>query len=286
VEALFYNKLDFNTVECTLCPHYCKIQSNHVGICKSRKNNNGVLEAEAYGKICSVAIDPIEKKPLNHFLPGTKTFSIASPGCNFKCDNCQNDGISQHSINDVNISYMSPEDVVEQALPHGSISYTYTEPLIFFEYIYDTARLARNKGLKNIIVSNGYINEEPLKMIIPYLDAANIDLKCFDENKHKIITKGKLEVVLNTLKLLKSNNVWLEITNLVIPGWTDDTKMIFNMCEWLVSNGFSENPLHFLRFFPRYKMNEGFESTKLETLETAKNIALGCGMKFVYLGNV
>jgi pyruvate formate lyase activating enzyme len=196
MEALFYNKLGHNKVECSLCPHYCNILPNHVGICRARKNNDGVLETIAYGRICSVAVDPIEKKPLYHFLPGSKTFSIAIPGCNFKCSNCQNDGISQHSIEDTNTSYISPEDVVEQASECGSISYTYTEPLIFFEYVYDTAKLAKGKGIKNIIVSNGYINERPLKMLAPYLDAANIDLKCFDEKVHQNLTKGKLDVVL------------------------------------------------------------------------------------------
>ena len=286
MEALFYNKLNDNVIECTLCPHYCKIRLNHFGICKSRQNNNGILEATAYGRICSVAVDPIEKKPLYHFLPGTKTYSIASPGCNFICNNCQNDGISQHSITDINTTYISPEEAVQQASIFGSISYTYTEPLIFFEYVYDTAKLARSKEIKNIIVSNGYINEEPLKMLCKYLDAANIDLKFFDEKRHKSMTGGKLEHVLNTLKILKENDVWIEITNLLIPDLSDDPNMILKMCQWLVENGFSDNPLHFSRFFPRYKMIEGFDYTKVETLEMAKNIALGAGMKYVYLGNI
>jgi len=282
MEALFYNKLDFNKVECTLCPHYCKISVNNFGNCKVRQNVNGTLESVEYGRICSVAVDPIEKKPLSHFLPGSQTYSIASPGCNFHCDNCQNDGISQHTMNEVYTNYMNPEDVVNQAIPYGSISYTYTEPLIFFEFVYDTSKLARSKGLKNIIVSNGHINEDPLKMLIPYLDAANIDLKCFDQNKHRSITKGKLNPVLNTLKLLKKNGVWLEISNLVIPGFTDDPTMVSNMCDWLVSEGFSDTPIHFLTFFPRFKMTEGFEMTKPETMEMVKNIARNSGIKYVY----
>jgi pyruvate formate lyase activating enzyme len=285
MEALFYNKLEDNKVECTLCPHNCKLNPAQTGVCLARENQNGTLIATAYGKLCSVSVDPIEKKPLNHFLPHTLTYSIAMAGCNLKCTNCQNDEISQHSCNEIAGKFYSPNVIVQLAYAYPSISYTYTEPLIFFEFVLATAKLAHQAQKKNIIVSNGYINEKPLRMLAPYLDAANIDLKVFDDKLYKQITKGSLEPVLNTLKILKASGVWVEITNLIIPNHTDDMNIIRKMCEWLVVNGFSDNPLHFSRFFPRYKMMN-IPVTPKETLLEAKEIAKNCGINYVYLGNI
>lgn len=283
----YYQKLNDKKVECTLCPHQCGLAPGQTGLCHARKNINGELESLTYGKPVAIHIDPVEKKPLYHFLPGSTTLSFGTAGCNMHCKNCQNSDISQANPDDIDFIATTPEQIVATALKNNcrSISYTYTEPTVFYEFMLETAKLAHEKGIKNIMVSNGYINPEPLKELIPYLDAANIDLKCFDDSLYRKITTARLEPVLGTLELLKENNVWLEITNLVIPGWTDDMKMISEMCEWLVANGFEDVPLHFSRFFPSYKMQD-VEPTPVETVEKAAEIARAKGIKYVYLGNV
>ncbi len=283
----YYQKLNDKKVECSLCPHQCELAPGQTGLCNARRNINGELKSLTYGKPVAIHIDPVEKKPLYHFLPGSTTLSFGTAGCNMHCKNCQNSNISQTSPDDIDFIAATPEQIVATALKNNcrSISYTYTEPTVFYEFMLETAKLAHEKGIKNIIVSNGYINPEPLKELIPYLDAANIDLKCFDDSLYRKITTARLEPVLETLKLLKENNVWLEITNLVIPGWTDDMVMISEMCDWLVANGFEDVPLHFSRFFPSYKMQD-VEPTPAETVEKAAEIAGSKGIKHVYLGNV
>ena len=243
--------------------------------------------SEVYGKPCSLAIDPIEKKPLYHFHPGTKCLSIACTGCNFRCLNCQNHEISQVSPSEVGHYDLTPQQVVDLCLEHHcpGIAYTYTEPLTYLEYITDSARLAHEAGLWNILVTAGYVCQEPLKDLLPYLDAANIDLKSFSEDIYQRISGGHLKPVLDTILAMRDAGVWIELTNLIIPGVNDDMTMIRQMCRWIVDNELSNSPLHFSRFFPRFKM-EDIPPTPLHTLKEAKAIALDEGIKHVYLGNV
>lgn len=286
-QAMYYQKLDEGLVQCTLCPHGCVLSEGRMGRCKARQNVNGELVSLSYGNLVAVHIDPIEKKPLYHFLPGSSSFSIGTAGCNMNCKNCQNSEISQSSPTQVRYIRATPEQIVASAINNKSesIAYTYTEPTIFYEFVLETAKLAKKAGIKNIIVSNGFINPEPLKELIPYLDAANIDLKAFNDSIYREITSARLEPILNNLKILRDNGIWLEITNLIIPNHTDDMEMISEMCQWLVDNGFSETPLHFSRFFPAYKM-QNVPATPVKTVEQAAQIAKSKGIKYVYLGNV
>ena len=283
----YYKQLDDGRVECTLCPHHCRIAEGKTGICRSRRNQGGVLVSEVYGKPCSLAIDPIEKKPLYHFHPGTMCLSLACTGCNFRCLNCQNHDISQVAPSDVNHYELSPEDVVALCLKHRcpGIAYTYTEPLTYLEYIIDCARLAHEAGLWNILVTAGYVCQEPLSDLLPYLDAANVDLTSFSDDIYNKVSGGHLQPVLDTILAMKQAGVWVEITNLVIPGINDDMQMIRQMCRWLADNGLAEAPLHFSRFFPRYKMQD-LAPTPLLTLQTAQQVARQEGIHHVYLGNV
>jgi len=285
-EAMFYTATP-RGMKCEICPNECTIRSGESGDCRNRENINGKLYTIAYGNPCSVHVDPIEKKPLYHFLPGSQAFSIATAGCNFACMNCQNWEISQTSPRKTRNIELFPEQVVEQCLSSGSqsIAYTYSEPTSFYEYMFDTAVIAHRRGVRNVLVSNGYINDRPLRTLAPYLDAANIDLKSFSNDIYLKLSAGTLQPVLNTLKTLNEIGVWLEITNLVIPSWTDDMDMIRRMCGWLVENGFSENPLHFSRFFPLYKLTQ-LPQTPVSTLIRARDIALKAGLKHVYIGNV
>ena len=287
MECSYYRTLDDGRVECQLCPHHCHIANGKTGICRSRRNEDGVLRSLVYGKPCSLAIDPIEKKPLYHFHPGTKCLSIACTGCNFRCLNCQNHEISQMSPSDVGHYNLTPQDVVALCREHHcpGIAYTYTEPLTYLEYIVDTAQLARENGLWNILVTAGYVCQEPLNDLLPYLDAANIDLKSFSDSIYQHVSGGHLQPVLDTILAMHDAGVWIELTNLIIPGINDDLKMIRQMCRWIVDNGLADQPLHFSRFFPRYRM-ENFPPTPVSTLNEAKEIALEEGIKHVYLGNV
>jgi pyruvate formate lyase activating enzyme len=287
MECRYYTKLKDGAVECQLCPHHCRIVNGKTGACRSRRNEDGVLVSEVYGKPCSLAIDPIEKKPLYHFHPGTQCLSIACTGCNFRCLNCQNHEISQVSPDDVNHYELSPNEVVALCRKHHcpGIAYTYTEPLTYIEYVTDTARLAHENGLWNILVTAGYVCQEPLKDLLPYLDAANIDLKSFSDSIYQRISGGHLNPVLDTILAMYDAGVWVELTNLVIPGVNDDMQMIRQMCLWLVNNGLADNPLHFSRFFPRFKM-EDISPTPIYTLQEAKRIAEKEGIRHVYLGNV
>ncbi len=285
--AKYQSALDGGQVECLLCPHFCVLKEGQTGICRTRQNVGGTLYSNAYGNPCSVAVDPIEKKPLFHFYPGSKILSLATAGCNMRCLNCQNWSISQSSPQDVPAYELSPEGVIELALKEetDSIAFTYTEPTIYFEYMLDIAKLAKQSGLKTVMISNGYINSEPLLELCPYLDAANIDLKVFDEVVYKKLTGARLKPVLETMQTLKNEGVWLEITNLLVPGFSDSPEKIHDLCNWLVIHGFSEQPLHFSRFFPNYKLPHS-QPTPPEVLLQAYETAKIAGIRFVYTGNL
>jgi pyruvate formate lyase activating enzyme len=286
-EALFYEKLHQQEVRCLLCPHLCLIAERKTGNCKVRTNHNGVLYASTYGKICAANIDPIEKKPLYHFLPNSTIYSIATAGCNFHCQNCQNHHISQCSPEDSNYQFLSPSEVIKKCLQAGckSIAYTYTEPTVYYEYMLDIAQIASANNIFNVMISNGYIMPEPLQKLTKFLNAANIDLKSFDDKVYNKLTGGNLQPVLDSIITLKESGVWLEVTNLIIPQYTDNMDTIRQMCRWFVRHGFQEIPLHFSRFVPLYKLSD-IPATPLPSLETALEIALNEGMKYVYIGNV
>jgi pyruvate formate lyase activating enzyme len=274
-------------IMCRICPNECVLKEGELSKCNNRKVYKSKLYTMAYGNPCSVNIDPVEKKPLYHFFPGSRAFSIATAGCNLVCLNCQNWSISQTSPDKtVNIE-MTPANVVEQCLKSKcrSIAYTYSEPVTFYEYAFETARLAKDSGIKNIFKSNGYINREPLEKLCTVIDAANIDLKAFTESTYLKLSGGKLQPVLDSLKVYRDKGVWLEITNLVVPNWTDKPDEIRIMCKWLVNNGFAMSPIHFSRFYPMHKL-EQLPPTPVEILEKAAAIAIGEGMKYVYTGNV
>ena len=274
-------------VGCLKCPHGCVLTPGQSGICRNRVNYRGKLYSIAYGNPCAVHIDPIEKKPFFHFLPSTTAFSIAAAGCNLRCLNCQNWQISQVSPRETENADLMPDRVVQQAVVTGcaSIAYTYSEPTTFYEYAYDTAAIARTRGIRNVWKSSGYINEEPLRKLCKVIDAANIDLKGFDDRIYRELNGVSLGPVLQTLKIFKEEGVWLEITNLVIPTWTDDLNVIRKMCDWLVQNNLRDCPLHFSRFMPLYKLNQ-LPSTPVATLEKAREAAIAAGMHYVYIGNV
>jgi pyruvate formate lyase activating enzyme len=243
----------------------------------------------SYAKLVSVNdLDPIEKKPLFHFLPGTKTFSLATAGCNLKCKFCQNWEISQRRTEEVDYVYITPQELVQKALASGrpTIAYTYSEPVIFYEYMLETAKLAKEAGLKNIMHSNGYINEEPLRKLAKYLDGANIDLKGFSDDFYaKMTLANSVEPILKSLKILKEEGVHVEITNLLLPGYNDDEQTLVKMCRWIRENLGEDTPLHFSRFFPMYKLLS-LSPTPVESLERARQIAADCGLRYVYIGNV
>lgn len=274
-------------VRCELCPNYCNLKPGEFGDCRSRINHEGKLYSIAYGNPCSVHVDPIEKKPLLHFHPESMVLSIAAAGCNFACLNCQNWEISQTSPRRTKNYDLFPEKVVSLSRDKScpSIAYTYSEPMTFYEYMYETSRLARQEKINNVVVSNGYINREPLEKLAPFIDAANIDLKSFSNDIYLRLSSGQLQPVLDTLKILREHKVWLEITNLVVPSWTDDFDMISRMCEWLAVNGFTDTPLHFSRFHPSYKLTQ-LPETPVSTLSRAREIAMKAGIRYVYVGNV
>lgn len=286
-ECRYYRRLDHDVAECLLCPHHCRIANGKTGVCRSRRNYDGTLVSEVYAQPCSLAIDPIEKKPLYHFHPGTQCLSIACTGCNFRCLNCQNHEISQVTPNEVGHYNLSPQEVVGLCLEHHcpGIAYTYTEPLTYIEYVADTARLAHDKGLWNILITAGYVCQEPLADLLPFIDAANIDLKSFSDDIYQRVSGGHLSVVLDTILDMHDAGVWIELTNLLIPGVNDDMDMIRRMCQWIVKNGLANSPLHFSRFFPQFKMRD-IPPTPLSTLKKAQLIAQEEGVQHVYLGNV
>lgn len=285
-EAMFYSKQGDLTY-CELCPAECAIKPGKKGDCRTRINKGGKLYSISYGNPCAVHSDPIEKKPLYHFLPSSRAYSIATAGCNLKCLNCQNWQISQASPEETRNYDLMPQKVVDKCLDNNckSIAYTYSEPVVFYEYMYDTAKIARKKGIKNVLISCGNINKKPLEKLCKYIDAANIDLKSFDDNIYKRLNGGNLKSILNALEILHDQKVWLEITNLVVPQWTDDLAMIRKMCKWLVKSKLDIYPLHFSRFHPMYKLTN-LPYTPKKTLVKARDIAMEEGMKYVYIGNV
>ena len=280
MEAKYYKKIGDDTVQCLLCPHLCRIAPDKAGLCRVRRNTGGRLEASGYGRVVSLSMDPIEKKPLFHFHPGKQILSTGPNGCNLECQFCQNWEISQK---EVPTEYVEPQKLVDLAMAHNSsgIAYTYTEPFVWFEYLLDVCRLAREKGLVNVLVTNGTVNREPLEELLPLIDAMNIDLKSMDADFYKKTCRGDLQTVLNTIRTAHGR-CHVELTNLVIPGLNDSDK---NFCDLV---GFVKSldpliPLHISRYFPQYKTRIGPtpESTLLRFYQKAS-----ADLKYVYLGNV
>lgn len=286
-EAYLYKKTDNRRVQCNLCSHRCIIDDQGVGKCCVRKNIGGTLYSLVYGKIVAENSDPIEKKPLFHFLPGSYSMSIATVGCNFKCFFCQNFSISQapcdHNI--IEGRDIMPEDIVSLAVANGdkSISYTYTEPTIFFEYAYDTAKLAGAKGLKNVFVTNGFMSRKCLLMIEPYLDAANVDLKSFSDATYKNKIGGRLKPVLNNIVFIKELGIWIEVTTLIIPGINDSENELKQIAGFLASVD-KGIPWHVSAYYPQYKSK--IPPTGIGQIEMAIEIGRGEGLKYVYGGNI
>ena len=285
-EASFYT-VSGEGVRCRLCPHHCLIKEGGRGICRSRECRDGTLYALTYGRPCALAVDPVEKKPLNRFMPGTFCLSLSCTGCNLSCRWCQNSDISQAAPEDVDGVLLMPEKVVELCLKRGlpSIAFTYTEPLTWWEYIYDIAVLAHERGLKNILVSAGYVEKEPLRDLMPYLDAANVDIKAMDDGFYRRYCGATLAPVLENILAMIKAGVHVEITNLLIPGLNDSEDQVGTLCRWMVDNGLQEVPLHFSRYFPHYKMTEP-GPTPRQTLFKARELALSEGIRTVYLGNI
>lgn len=274
-------------VKCLLCPRGCELRDGDKGDCRARMNIGGKLQTLVYGKPCAVHVDPIEKKPLFHYLPGTESFSIATAGCNLHCMYCQNWEISQREPENTRNIDLAPEEVVREAIEANcrTIACTYSEPIIFFEYAADTARLAHNNGLLNVWVTAGYINPEPLREAVTFVDAANIDLKGITDKFYSTLSKGTLQPVLNTIKTMKEKGVWVEITNLVVPTYNDTRDDISMLCDWIVENVGAEVPLHFSRFWPMYQL-KNLPPTPEDTLTMARNIAMSKGIHYAYVGNI
>ncbi|MDD4353799.1 MAG: AmmeMemoRadiSam system radical SAM enzyme [Candidatus Nanoarchaeia archaeon] len=282
-DCIFYKSLKNKEVKCLACNHYCIIKNNNFGICKVRKNIEGKLYLMIYGKVISENIDPVEKKPLYHFMPGTLAYSVGTIGCNFKCSFCQNYDISQESNIKLGID-LTPIEIVNNAIGNGcqSIAYTYNEPTIAIEYWLETMKLAKKEGIKNILVTNGYISKEALKKISPFVDAMNIDIKSFSEKFYNETCKAKLKPVLETIKLAHKLKIWIELTTLIIPNKNDSKKEIENIARFVKS--VDENiPMHLSRYFPSYKMKE--IPTPLSTMNEAYKICKKI-LKNVYLGNI
>ena len=285
-EAAYYISNPDGMVVCVLCPHRCKIDEAKCGRCRSRMNRGGHLYSLAYARICAMHADPMEKKPLFHFLPGATCFSIASAGCNLSCLNCQNWSVSQVSPMEIPSQTLLPEDCVRLAKKYGcrAVAYTYTEPLTYLEYVRDCASACQEAGLKNVLVTAGYVNEAPLRDLLPFIDAVNIDLKSFSDEVYRKVSRVRLQPILDTLLAMRDAGVWIEITRLLIPGISDGEEDIRAMCHWLMEHGFADNPLHISRFFPRYKLQD-IDATPLSALLSARRMAQEEGMRFVYIGN-
>lgn len=286
-EAQFYTKLEDKIVQCDLCPWFCVLKPGQIGNCKVRSNENGKLFTHVYNKIAAFGIDPIEKKPLYHFYPGKNILSIGEVGCNMHCSFCQNHRISQCQASEfTGFQEITSEQIVSKALNTSEnigIAYTYNEPFTFFEFMFDTAELAHENGLKNVVVSNGYINPEPLKKLLPFIDAFNIDLKAFSAEFYRKQTNAKLDPVLETLKIIAKSLAHLEITNLVIPGLNDDEVLFEKMAKWIAGELGNDVPLHLSRYFPQHEMS--LPSTSVHNLETLFKLAKQ-HLRYVYLGNV
>lgn len=283
----FYTPLEGGAIQCELCPHRCRVSKGKRGLCRVRENRDGKYYSLVYENPCAIHPDPIEKKPFFHVLPGTVSYSLATAGCNFQCKFCQNWEISQASPEDV-FSYEVPaEMIVKRAKEVGahSVAYTYVEPTVFYEYMFDIAELTKKAGLLNVTHSNGFINPTPLRNLCKVLDAANIDLKGFSESFYRELCAGELHPVLETLKILKKEKVHLEITNLMIPTKNDEMSIIREMCLWIRKELGPDTPIHFSRFYPLYKLRT-LPPTPVSTLEKARAVALSTGLEYVYIGNI
>jgi pyruvate formate lyase activating enzyme len=287
IEADHYEKLADNAVRCLVCPRKCVVPDGQRGFCRVRENDGGTYYLIVYGKICAAHIDPIEKKPLFHFLPGTTAFSIATVGCNMSCKFCQNWEISQARPEEVHAAESAPEKVAGEALTYDSptIAYTYTEPIVWNEYVRDTARLGHDRGLRSVMISAGYINSEPLTALTRVMDAVKIDLKAIEDGYYRSICSASVQPVLDTLLQVRESGTWLEIVNLIVPTLNDDDAKIAALCKWVVENLGDDVPVHFTRFYPTYKLRN-LPPTPLASVVKARQIALDHGMKFPYVGNV
>jgi pyruvate formate lyase activating enzyme len=290
MEAYLYEPLEDNKVKCNLCSHRCVIKDGRRGICSVRENQAGKLLTLVYGKVIARHVDPIEKKPLFHFLPGTLSYSIATVGCNFRCKFCQNADIAQMPTNHkgrIMGETVTPQTIVDAAARAGcrSISYTYTEPTVFFELAYETAKIAHEQGIRNVFVTNGYMTAEALEMINPYLDAANVDLKAFTEKYYKDLCGARLKQVQQTLKRMRESGIFVEITTLIVPGLNDDSSELRQLAGFIVDELGTDTPWHISRFHPTYKLIDR-PPTPVKTLTGARDIGLRAGLKYVYTGNV
>lgn len=286
-EAMFYEKLPDERIKCVLCPRECLIGNRERGWCGVRENHKGTYYTLVYANPCAVHVDPIEKKPFYHFLPATTAFSISTAGCNFNCKYCQNWEISQRRPEQTDNVYLPPEDVVRYAIQNGckSIAYTYAEPIIFYEYMYDTARLGRQRGVRNVVVSAGYVNQKPLEQLCETVDAIKIDLKAFRDKFYREICSGQLQPVLNSIKTIKRKGVWLEIVDLVVPTLNDTVEEFHDLASWVMDELGPDVPLHFSRFYPMYQL-KSLPPTPMSTLEKAREEAMKVGLRYVYLGNI
>ncbi|MDD5130053.1 MAG: AmmeMemoRadiSam system radical SAM enzyme [Candidatus Omnitrophica bacterium] len=285
-EAQLYTRLENRQVHCQLCAHNCKIPEGKFGFCRVRQNISGTLYTHNYGKLVAANIDPVEKKPLYHFLPGSSTFSIASSGCNFRCGFCQNWEISQFNLDNPHLGEnFSAGQVITLAQESGcrSIAYTYTEPTIYFEFALETAKLARAAGLRNIFVTNGYLTRQAISLLCPYMDAANIDLKFFKENSYLKICSAKLSPVLDSIQSLHAAGVWIEITTLIIPGENDNPEELAAMAKFIAAID-KDIPWHISRFHPDYNFKDYAPTSEL-TLKLAYNAGVEQGLRYVYAGN-
>jgi len=287
-EAMLYQKTAHNNVQCLLCAHRCSLKPAQFGVCGVRQNIDGKLYSDVYGEIIAAHIDPIEKKPLYHFLPGSASYSIATRGCNFQCGFCQNWQISQarHEHSGLRHSTRTtPEVIVAEAVRNkcASIAYTYTEPTVYFEFAYDTARLAREAGLANVFVTNGFMSAETLETIAPFLDAANVDLKSFNKDFYLKICKGELQPVLDTIRAMNAANVWVEVTTLIVPGQNDSPEELSEIAGFIAATD-RDIPWHVNRFHPDYQFTDS-DMTPIATLYQARTIAEKAGLRYVYLGN-
>jgi pyruvate formate lyase activating enzyme len=279
--------------QCTLCPHLCRLEEGDRGICRTRVNKGGKLYALSYGNPCAVHVDPIEKKPVYHFLPGTKAYSIATGGCNLRCKFCQNWDISQTTPEELANYDMMPEETVGKTLTARSrdpmvksIAYTYSEPVAFYDYMLDTSKIASDNGIRSVVITAGYINRKPLEELSKHVDAIKIDLKGFNERFYRDVCGAELDGVLEAIKVVRrQKGVWMELVNLVVPTLNDDLEEIRDMCEWVVENVGPDVPMHFSRFHPQYKLLH-LPPTPAETLVEARKIALDAGIHYSYIGNV
>ena len=285
--ARYFNTLENGKIQCLLCPRKCIVAPSKRGYCGVRENRDGQYNTLVYGRLTAINNDPIEKKPLFHFLPGTAALSVSTSGCNVKCKFCQNWTLSQSRPEDLNFSYLSPTRLVEMAQKYNipTIAYTYNEPTIFTEYIIDTAAIGKEKGIRNVNISNGYINKKPLHDLCKVLDAIKIDFKAFSNDFYRDYVSGSLNPVLDTMIEIKSLGVWLEIVNLVIPTLNDSQKELKEMCKWIIANLGDDVPIHFTRFHPQYLL-KNLPPTPKKTLDTAYQIAKNAGVNYVYVGNV